>query len=86
MLYFCGVAMCLALPHRITRVLDSGKALAEGPDGERVVATHLVGEVSPGAYVIVAYGTAIREVAADEAAEILALVAEIAGQSQIPSR
>lgn len=72
--------MCLALPHRITRILDSGKALAEGPDGERTISTQLVGDLALGAYVIVAYGAAIREVAPDEAAEILGLVAELAGQ------
>lgn len=72
--------MCLALPHRITRILDSGKALAEGPDGERTITTHLVGELAPGAYVIVVYGAAIREVAPDEAAEIIGLLAELAGQ------
>jgi hydrogenase expression/formation protein HypC len=72
--------MCLALPLRITRVLGPGKALVEGPDGERTITTHLVGELAPGAYVIVVYGAAIREVAPDEAAEILGLLAEIAGQ------
>lgn len=72
--------MCLALPLRITRVLGPGKALAEGPDGERTITTHLVGELAPGAYVIVVYGAAIREVPPDEAAEILGLLAEMAGQ------
>lgn len=86
MLYFTAGAMCLALPYRITRVLDSGKALAEGPEGERTIATHLVGDIAPGAYVIVAYGAAIREVAADEAAEILELAAELAGQNQSPAQ
>ncbi|MBM3469300.1 MAG: HypC/HybG/HupF family hydrogenase formation chaperone [Armatimonadetes bacterium] len=72
--------MCLALPHRITRILDSRRALAEGPDGERTISTDLVGELAPGAYVIVVYGAAIREVAPDEAAEILGLVAELTAQ------
>lgn len=65
--------MCLALPHRIVRLLAPGQALAEGPDGERVVSTQLVGEVAPGAYVVVAYGAAIREVEPAEAEEILEL-------------
>ncbi len=86
MLYFTPGAMCLALPHRITRILDSGRALAEGPDGERTITTHLVGELAPGAYVIVVYGAAIREVAPDEAAEILELVAELAGQNPPPTQ
>lgn len=78
--------MCLALPHRITRILDSGKALAEGPDGERTISTQLLGDIAPGAYVIVVYGAAIREVAPDEAAEILELLNELAGHDSQPAQ
>lgn len=63
--------MCLALPYRLTTIVSPGRALAEGPDGVRDISTALLDAPRPGAYVLVAYGSAIREVAADEAAEIL---------------
>lgn len=62
--------MCLALPYRIVTVLDEARAVAEGPEGPREIITHLVAPVQPGAYVLVVYGAAIREVDPDEAAEI----------------
>lgn len=63
--------MCLALPYRLTRIVGPGRALAEGPDGTRDISTALLEAPRPGAYVLVAYGSAIREIAPDEAAEIL---------------
>jgi hydrogenase assembly chaperone HypC/HupF len=63
--------MCLALPYRITTFLGPGRARAEGPEGPRDISTELLDGLQPGAYVLVAYGSAIREIEADEAAEIL---------------
>ncbi len=63
--------MCLALPYRITALLGAGRALAEGPEGVREISTELLADLRAGAYVLVAYGSAIREVPPDEAAEIL---------------
>jgi len=47
------------------------RARAEGPEGPRDISTELLDGLQPGAYVLVAYGSAIREIEADEAAEIL---------------
>lgn len=63
--------MCLALPYRITALLGPGRARVEGPEGARDISIELLGDLQPGAYVLVAYGSAIREVDADEAAEII---------------
>jgi hydrogenase assembly chaperone HypC/HupF len=63
--------MCLALPYRITSLPGPGRALAEGPDGTRDIAIDLLEGLRPGDYVLVAYGSAIRQVESDEAAEIL---------------
>jgi hydrogenase assembly chaperone HypC/HupF len=63
--------MCLALPYRLTKLVGPGRALAEGPDGVRDISTVLLDSPRPGAYVLVAYGSAIREIAPDEATEIL---------------
>jgi hydrogenase assembly chaperone HypC/HupF len=65
--------MCLSLPYRITTLLGSGRALAEGPDGVRTLDISSVEGLRPGAYVLVAYGAALRTLGADEAAEILAV-------------
>jgi hydrogenase assembly chaperone HypC/HupF len=71
--------MCLALPYRITAVFEDGRARAEGPDGSRTIGTGLVDGLQPGSYVLVAYGSAIRVLEPDEAAELLDLVAAVTG-------
>lgn len=63
--------MCIALPYRIVRLLDSGRALAEGPEGVRVVDVSSCKPPEPGTYVLVAYGAAIQTLEPDQAAEIL---------------
>lgn len=67
-------AMCLALPYRLTKIAGPGRAWAEGPDGVRDISTALLESPQPGAYVLVAYGSAIREIDADEAAELLEIL------------
>ncbi len=69
--------MCLALPYRITEMLASNQALAEGPEGVRTISTALIEGLGPGDYVIVAYGAAIREVDAEEAAKIVEIWEEL---------
>jgi hydrogenase assembly chaperone HypC/HupF len=66
--------MCLALPYRLTQIRGPGRALAEGPDGVRDVSTILLDHPAAGAYVLVAYGSAIREITPDEARELLELL------------
>jgi len=65
--------MCLALPYRIMTLLGPGRARAQGPHGVREISTGLLEAPEVGAYVLVAYGSAIRQVDAGEAAEILAV-------------
>lgn len=62
--------MCLALPYRITEMLDSDQALAEGLEGVRKISTALLEGLKPGDHVLVAYGAAVREIDAEEAAKI----------------
>lgn len=62
--------MCLALPYRITEILDSDRAVAEGLEGVRTISTTLVEGLKPGDHVLVAYGAAIREIDAEEATQI----------------
>jgi hydrogenase assembly chaperone HypC/HupF len=71
--------MCLALPYRLTEISGPGRARAEGPDGIRDVSTLFLESPQPGAYVLVAYGSAIREITADEAAELLEILQAIQG-------
>ncbi len=78
--------MCLALPYRITTLLGPGRALAEGPDGARDIAIDLLDGPRPGDFVLVAYGSAIREVEPDEAAEILELFQELQAPDPRPGR
>jgi hydrogenase assembly chaperone HypC/HupF len=69
--------MCLAVPYRLTQIAGPGRALAEGPDGVRDISTELLDAPAVGAYVIVAYGAAIREIPAEEAAELLEILQAI---------
>jgi hydrogenase assembly chaperone HypC/HupF len=66
--------MCLALPYRLTEISGPGRALAEGPDGIRDISVALLESARPGAHVLVAYGSAIREITPAEAAELLELL------------
>lgn len=75
--------MCLAVPYRLTQISGLGRALAEGPDGVREISTLLLEAPAAGAYVLVAYGSAIREIAADEAAELIEILRAI--QEPAPS-
>lgn len=75
--------MCLAVPYRLTEIAGPGRALAEGPDGVRDISTLLLDAPVAGAYVLVAYGSAIREITPDEAAELLEILRAI--QEPVPS-
>lgn len=75
--------MCLAVPYRLTQISGPGRALAEGPDGVRDISTLLLDAPAAGAYVLVAYGSAIREITSDEAAELLEILRAI--QEPAPS-
>jgi hydrogenase assembly chaperone HypC/HupF len=83
-----GYTMCLALPHRIVRLLASGRAISEGPGGPREIDTSLVGKVTPGTFVLVAYGSAIDTISPDEAAELITIWKALEANEELeaPSR
>jgi hydrogenase expression/formation protein HypC len=70
--------MCLAVPMKITRLLDGGRALvAQGPV-EVQVDVSLLTDPRPGDHVIVHAGYAIETLALQEAEERLALFRRMA--------
>jgi hydrogenase expression/formation protein HypC len=70
--------MCLAVPMRISRLLESGRALvAQGPV-EVEVDVSLLSDPQPGDHVIVHAGYAIESLALEEAEERLALFRRMA--------
>jgi hydrogenase assembly chaperone HypC/HupF len=71
--------MCLALPYRLTTLTAPGRALAEGPDGVREISTLALDAPRPGLHVLVAYGVAVREIGAEEADALLALLRALSG-------
>ena len=76
--------MCLAVPMRIVRLLDGGRALvAQGPV-EVEVDVSLVENPRPGDHVIVHAGYAIETLALQEAEERLALFRRMAELGRQP--
>jgi hydrogenase assembly chaperone HypC/HupF len=77
--------MCLAIPYRLIETCGPGRALAEGPDGVREISTELLDEPIPGTYVLVAYGAAVRQIDATDAAELRGLLAAMqAASGELP--
>ena len=70
--------MCVAVPLRIERLLGTSRAVAASSGIEIEIDVSLLGDVQPGAYVIVHAGFAIQVVEDDDAAERLELFREIA--------
>lgn len=70
--------MCVAVPLRIERLLGASRAVAASSGIEIEIDVSLLGDVQPGAYVIVHAGFAIQVVEDDDAAERLELFREIA--------
>jgi hydrogenase expression/formation protein HypC len=76
--------MCLAVPMKITRLLDGGRALvAQGPV-EVQVDVSLLTDPRPGDHVIVHAGFAIETLALQEAEERLALFRRMAELGREP--
>jgi hydrogenase expression/formation protein HypC len=69
--------MCLAIPMRVTAV-DGDTAMVEQEGVTREVRIDFVPEVAVGDYVLVHAGMAIERVDADDAAETLRLMREMA--------
>ena len=68
--------MCLAIPARITALLDNDMAKAEVAGIVKDVSLSLVDGVGVGDYVIIHVGFALSKLEPEEAAETLALFAE----------
>jgi hydrogenase expression/formation protein HypC len=68
--------MCLAVPARITALLDNDMAKAEVGGIVKDVSLALVDDVAVGDYVIIHVGFALSRLEPEEAAETLALFAE----------
>ncbi len=77
--------MCLAVPLKILRLLDGGKAAVARGTGELIVDVSLVEDPKPGDHVIVHAGYAIEILSLQEAGERLELfrqMAELMGQGE----
>ncbi len=69
--------MCLAIPARVSKVLDGGMAVADVGGVKREISLALVDGVAEGDYVIVHVGYALSRLDPDEAAKTLQLFAEM---------
>ena len=72
--------MCLAIPAKVIRV-EGSSALVSIEDVEYQASLLLLDDVNPGDYVMLHAGFAIEKVDAEEAAETLRLLNEIANNS-----
>ena len=70
--------MCLAVPMRVTEVMEGSRARAEAGGLSRVVDVSLLLDVAPGDYLIVHAGFAIEKLDPAEADARLALFEEMA--------
>lgn len=70
--------MCLALPMQVESIDESGMAALTADGLRQRASLRLLPEAEVGDYVLVHAGFAIAHVSADEAAETLALMAELA--------
>ncbi len=69
--------MCLAIPARVTKLLDGNMAVADVGGVGRTISLALVDNVTVGDYVIVHVGYALSRLDPEEAAKTLALFAEM---------
>lgn len=76
--------MCLALPSLVVELLPEAQALVDLGGVRKAISIALTPEAQPGDYVIVHVGHAIGMVDPHEAAQTLALFAELQGQAQAP--
>ncbi|MFY9734419.1 MAG: HypC/HybG/HupF family hydrogenase formation chaperone [Rhodoplanes sp.] len=71
--------MCLAIPARVTEVLDDGMARISLDGVTKVVSVALVDDVRVGDYIVLHVGYALAKIDAAEAERTLALLREAAG-------
>jgi hydrogenase expression/formation protein HypC len=61
--------MCVAMPSRVLSV-DEGTATVDAAGRQRKASTLLIPDIAPGEWVMVAAGTIVQRLSADEAREI----------------
>ncbi|MDD3518219.1 MAG: HypC/HybG/HupF family hydrogenase formation chaperone [Chromatiales bacterium] len=69
--------MCLAVPVKITEILDNDLAIVDAGGVRKQISLALVDDVTVGDYVILHVGFAINRLDPEEAEKTLALFAEI---------
>ncbi len=73
--------MCLAIPAKVTRLLDDDRAMIELGGVQKEISMALVDDVSEGDYVIVHVGYALGRLDADEAERTLAMLSELSAMN-----
>jgi len=70
--------MCVAIPHKVIEIKESGQAQIEVGGTRQEISVLLVPEVEVGDYVIVYLGFATAKIEEEEAVEVIRLFQEIA--------
>ena len=78
--------MCLAIPARVTELLDDGMARISLDGVTKVVSVALVDDVRVGDYVVLHVGYALAKIDEAEAKRTLALLHEAARPSEFAAR
>ncbi|QFT29013.1 HypC/HybG/HupF family hydrogenase formation chaperone [Roseibium porphyridii] len=68
--------MCLAIPAKVTELLDDAMAIVALEGIKKKISTALVEDLSVGDYVLVHVGYALHKVSPEEASRTLSLMAE----------
>ncbi len=74
--------MCLAIPARIEELTTPGNAIVNLGGVRKAISLALVDDAVVGDYVIVHVGYALQKLDPDEAAQTLALFAEVGSQGE----
>jgi len=69
--------MCLAIPTRVVELLPDNQAVVDLGGVRKAVSIELLDEVAVGDYVIIHVGYALTRLDPEEAAQTLALMAEV---------
>lgn len=73
--------MCLAIPVKITELLDDGMARVSMEGVSKIVSVALVDDVAVGDYVVLHVGYALSKIRPEEAEKTLALLREAGAAS-----
>lgn len=73
--------MCLAIPVKITELLDDGMARVSMEGVSKIVSVALVDDVAVGDYIVLHVGYALSKIRPDEAEKTLALLREAGAAS-----